>query len=253
MMLQLLIPAVEDAEEADLGTEMLRVGGNFHQGLSAAAEQQPVDQWFVLQSQGRQLVRESEDDMGIGCREQFGVASGQPTIARLALALGAVPIATTVIGDGSMAAGRALVQMAAHGSSATTLDRAEHFEMQPGEPRGWMICESVPRSGYDIGHLQQWPCHSILMAVVFRGLRERERVERTGGGSKMSLGKVQVAAGRFQIGVAEQQLNGTQIRARFEKVGSEAVPEGVRVDALVESCPRGRLLHGVPHALGGHG
>jgi hypothetical protein len=39
MMLQLLIPCVEDAEEADLGAEMPGVRGNFDQGLSAAAKQ----------------------------------------------------------------------------------------------------------------------------------------------------------------------------------------------------------------------
>jgi hypothetical protein len=38
MMLELLIPGVEDAEEADLGAEMLRVRGNFDEGLGAAAE-----------------------------------------------------------------------------------------------------------------------------------------------------------------------------------------------------------------------
>ena len=39
MMLQLLIPGVEDAEETDLGAEMFRVRGNFDQRLGAAAEQ----------------------------------------------------------------------------------------------------------------------------------------------------------------------------------------------------------------------
>ena len=60
MMLQLLIPGVEDAEEADLGAEVLRVRGNFDQGLGAAAEQQPVDHFFILQGQWRQLVGQRE-------------------------------------------------------------------------------------------------------------------------------------------------------------------------------------------------
>jgi len=69
MMLQLLIPGVEDAEEADLGAEMLRVRGNFDQRLGTAAEQQPVDHLFVLQSQGCQLVGERKDDMSVGRSE----------------------------------------------------------------------------------------------------------------------------------------------------------------------------------------
>ena len=41
MMLQLLIPGVEDAEEANLGAETLGVRGNFDQCLCAAAEGSP--------------------------------------------------------------------------------------------------------------------------------------------------------------------------------------------------------------------
>ena len=39
VMLQLLIPSVQDAEETDLGAEMFRVRGNFDQRLGAAAKQ----------------------------------------------------------------------------------------------------------------------------------------------------------------------------------------------------------------------
>ena len=48
MMLQLLIPGVENTEEADLGAEMLGVRGDFDECLCAAAEQQSVDHLFVL-------------------------------------------------------------------------------------------------------------------------------------------------------------------------------------------------------------
>jgi len=39
MMLQLLVPGVEDTEEADLCTQMAGVASNFEQGLRAGAEQ----------------------------------------------------------------------------------------------------------------------------------------------------------------------------------------------------------------------
>ena len=48
MMLQLLIPRMQNAEEADLGAEVPGVGGNFDESLCAAAEQQSVDHCFVL-------------------------------------------------------------------------------------------------------------------------------------------------------------------------------------------------------------
>ena len=48
MELQALIPTVEHAEEADLGTEMPWITSDFKQCLSAGMEQQVVDQPLVL-------------------------------------------------------------------------------------------------------------------------------------------------------------------------------------------------------------
>jgi hypothetical protein len=84
---------MQDAEKADFAAEMLGVGSNFDQRFSATAEQQSVDHFFVLQGQRCQLMREGENDMSIGCGEQLGASSSQPAIARLALALRAVPVA----------------------------------------------------------------------------------------------------------------------------------------------------------------
>jgi hypothetical protein len=83
---------MEDAEEAELGAEALGVRGDIDQGLGAATEQQPVDRFFVLQGQRSQLVGERKHDMSVRRREQFGAPRGQPTVARLVLALGAVPV-----------------------------------------------------------------------------------------------------------------------------------------------------------------
>lgn len=73
--------------------------------------------------------------------------------------------------------------MTTHSERATSFDGAEHFEMEPGEPGGGMIHESVAR-GYDVGQLQEWPLHSFLPGVVFLAgsRRERKRVERAGSG-----------------------------------------------------------------------
>jgi hypothetical protein len=104
MMLQLLVPGVQDAEETDLGAEVFWVGGDFDQCFGATAEKQAVEHFLVLQGERRQLVRESEDDVGIARRQQFGATRGQPSLACLALALRAVPVAAGIVGDGAMAA-----------------------------------------------------------------------------------------------------------------------------------------------------
>jgi hypothetical protein len=105
MMLELLIPGVQDAEKSDLGAEMLRISSNLHEGLCAAAEQQTIHHLFVLQGQWCQLVGQCEDHMSVGRREQLGASRSQPAFARLVLALWAMPVSAGIIGDGLMAAG----------------------------------------------------------------------------------------------------------------------------------------------------
>ena len=189
MMLQLLIPGVEDAEESDFGAEMLGVGGDVDQRLGAATEQQPVDHFLVLQGQRRQLVGQRKHDMSVRRGEQLGATRGQPAVARLALAPRTVPVAARVIRDGAMTAAGALVQMAAHRGGAAPLDGYEYFQMQPGEPGGSPVHESAAGGGYDIGQLQQWPFHSLLagIALGLRGRREGERIKGTGGSFEMPL------------------------------------------------------------------
>ena len=69
MMLQLLIPRMQNTEEADVGAEAPGVGGNFDESLCAAAEQQSVDHFFVLQGQRRQLVGERKHHMSVRNRQ----------------------------------------------------------------------------------------------------------------------------------------------------------------------------------------
>ena len=51
MMLEFLVPGVQDAEETDLGAEALRVACDLKQCLGAGPEQQGIDLAFVLQRQ----------------------------------------------------------------------------------------------------------------------------------------------------------------------------------------------------------
>lgn len=102
-----------------------------------------------------------------------------------------------------MAAAGALVHMASHRGGAASLDGNKYLQVQPGEPGGRPVQESVAGGGYDIGQLQQWPWHSLLAAFRVRGRPEGERVERAGSGFEMTLRQVQVTAGGLQVGMAE--------------------------------------------------
>ena len=100
MKLQALIPAMEHAEEADLGSEMPRIAGDFKQGLSAGVKEQVVDEPLVLQGEWGQFARQSEDGMDIASGQQFPLARLEPASARVALASWAMPVSARVVGDG---------------------------------------------------------------------------------------------------------------------------------------------------------
>jgi len=78
MKLQALIPAVEHAEETDLGSKVPRSTSDFKQGLSAGMEEQVVDQPLVLQGERSQFARQGEDGMDVACGQQFPLARLEP-------------------------------------------------------------------------------------------------------------------------------------------------------------------------------
>jgi hypothetical protein len=78
MELQTLIPAVEHAEEADLGPEMPWIASDFQQGLGAGVKEQVVDEPFVLQGERGQFLRQSKDRVDIASGQQLPFARLEP-------------------------------------------------------------------------------------------------------------------------------------------------------------------------------
>src|SRR5215475_1501649 len=91
MKFEFLVPGVQNTEKSDLSAEMLGVPGDLDQCLGAEAEQQPIHHVLILQGQRRQFVWEREDNMRVRRGQQFGTACVEPAVARVALALGAMP------------------------------------------------------------------------------------------------------------------------------------------------------------------
>ena len=65
MKKQILSPAVEHGEKADLGAQMFGIGSDGGQGLGRGSEQNAVDEIFVLVGDGGDLFGHGEDDMKI--------------------------------------------------------------------------------------------------------------------------------------------------------------------------------------------
>jgi len=83
---------MEDRKEADVGAQVFGIGGYLQKGLRTGLEQELIEGLLVLQYQLGKLMRQSKDNMDIGDRQKFIVASRDPAIARPILALGAVAI-----------------------------------------------------------------------------------------------------------------------------------------------------------------
>src|SRR5260370_8108911 len=132
MMLEFLVPGMQDAEESDLSAEMLGVSGDLEQRLGAEAEQQTIHHFLVLQGQRPQLVWERENHVGVWRGQQFGTARVEPAVARVALALGAMPVAARIVGAGAMATARTPIAIATPRGGAASLDGVQHFDVQPG-------------------------------------------------------------------------------------------------------------------------
>ena len=71
VLLQLLVPGVEYAEEPDVGAESLWIASDFDEGFCTGPEQKVVNDLLVLQCQWSEFMRQREDDMRIRHRQQI--------------------------------------------------------------------------------------------------------------------------------------------------------------------------------------
>ncbi|MGY4339956.1 hypothetical protein ACVWW3_004862 [Bradyrhizobium sp. LM2.9] len=92
-------PAVQHGGDADAGAQMLWIGGDRGQRFGRGLEQQVVDDGLVLVGDVGDARRQREHDMEVQHGQQIGLALGEPLLRRGALALRAMPIATSVVGD----------------------------------------------------------------------------------------------------------------------------------------------------------
>src|SRR5215469_2321836 len=150
---QVLTPGVQNAQKPDLRRQMLRISSNLKECGCAGLEQQTIEHFRIVLAERIQLVRDGEYHMEVGHAEHFSFASGEPALARLRLALWAMPIAARVIRDGLMAALWTVIDMAAECCGAATRDRSQHAKSLNAQPGSVLFHETVALCMEDIGHL----------------------------------------------------------------------------------------------------
>ncbi len=158
---------MEYRKETDLGSEMVGVEGNLQKRFGAGPEQKIVEEFLVLQHEGTELVRQGKHYVEVADGEQFFLASCEPATTGRDLTLGAVPIATGVENDGTMATTGAVIAMSTQDRGTAVGDSTEHFLVRPVNPAAVIGEESFALRPYNVGHLQVWPIH------FFSNLRDR--------------------------------------------------------------------------------
>ena len=79
---QVLPPGVQNANHADLCSQVFGIGRDLQQGLRAGSEQQVVEQTWVVQGQHVEFMGHSEHNMEVAGGQEFSLAGRQPTLAR---------------------------------------------------------------------------------------------------------------------------------------------------------------------------
>src|ERR1700691_1465967 len=97
MMLEFLVPGVQDAEESDLAAEMLRVVGDLDQRFGTGPEKQGIDLAFVLHREWRKLPRQCKDHVDVARGQQFLFPRCEPAVAGTRLTFRAMPVSAGVV------------------------------------------------------------------------------------------------------------------------------------------------------------
>ena len=213
MVLEFLVPGVEDAEESDLRAETPRIAGDLKQRLGAGPKQQGIDLAFIDQRQWRKLPRQRKDDVDVARGQEFFSPRLEPAVASVSLALRAMPVPARVEGDGLMSAFGTLIQMSAERGRAATQNRVQNFQMEPAEPLLTALKEALSHCAYNIGHLDRWARHLRRVGLAAAGGKHWQGIQRAGGSAEVPLRHVDINSGLLQIAVAEQNLDSAQVGA----------------------------------------
>jgi hypothetical protein len=151
------------AEESDLCTKVSRITSDFEQGFRTATKQEIVEGLLVLQGQRSQPWRECEDHMDIPGRQKLLPTCSEPTLASTCLTFRAVSVAARVVGDGPMPTASALIDMATECGGTTPRNGQQDFDMLPADPLTASFDEGISCSADEIGHLERWPAHLLIL------------------------------------------------------------------------------------------
>ena len=247
-MVQVLAPGVQHGDEADLGAEMLGIGGDGAQRLGRGPRtgwRRPTALfWKAISATG---AGSGEDDMEVRHRQQLGLprrrasrrAPGPGTS-------GSAGCGRSCRRCGSRPQSAQRLDVAAERRRPAQLDGAHDPPFDAAEMAGVCLAIGVAVAAEDIRHLQIG-CHG--RAAQAGGTTSS--VSRSSGLSVRRIEVVRdlrIARRGRQVVVAEQHLDDADIGAALQQMGGEAVPQRMHRHALGQAGRgAGRAAGGMQH------
>lgn len=153
VMSQGLTPGVQNADHPGLSAKVLEIRANDTDRFCRRLEKDIVDDSLVLECHGADGGWHCEHDMEIRHRQQIGFAIGEPLGTRQALALWAVSVTATGVGDAEQAAVIAPLDMAAKSGGTAHLDGGHNAALLHCEPSSLRGAECIAVAAEDVRHL----------------------------------------------------------------------------------------------------
>lgn len=113
MIIQFLIPCMENLDDTGDGAEILFISGQFQEGFGTASVEQAVQKLLVTVDEGIKFVREGKHHMEIRCVNDLSPAFIHPDFFQDTLAFGAVPVTAGIVVELCVPAVGALADVAA--------------------------------------------------------------------------------------------------------------------------------------------
>src|SRR4029077_12788355 len=171
--------------------------------------------------------------------QQLGLALGQPSPRRRALALRAMPIAAAIIDDDFVGAVFAARDMPAEGRRAAALDRRHCLQLAEAHVAGVGLAPRRSVVAEDIRDLQNRTPHDrrgLCGRLVTSGLQRGQTIQRAHDVPDGVGGDARVERGRIELRVPQKNLDYTDIDVLLKHVRCKAVPQGMRETRLAISA-----------------
>ena len=237
-----LAPGMQDGR--DPGSHAQLVVGELKQRRACALEKQGVHGALVLQDERVERVRQSEDDMEVGHRQEVFLLPLQPLVGVGSLAVRAMPVAAAVGHEVVEPAIGTAVVVRPERRGAAAQDRIQGFPNV-----GAQVLRTSQRGGNDFCHrerLRQLTCArsggTAHGAPLEFSPGVNEVVERAAHRLEPLAADVEVARRGREVRVAEQHLQGQQVHSVLQQMRGEAVSQAVDAAAIGQPCPLQRRV-----------